>query len=541
MITRFAPSPTGYLHVGGARTALFNWLLARHAGGKFLLRIEDTDLARSTEQAVTQLLDDLKWLGLHWDNAELVYQSKRLPVYNALIDDLIRRGMAYKAYESTEELDSQRKQAERSKRQYRYRRPQLTESQITQYESEGRAHVVRFAMPVKDYRFDDAVLGANQGVGAGEVQDFIIRKSDGMPTYHFGVVVDDAEAGVTHILRGQEHLLNTVNHIALQDALGYSRPTYAHLSVIQNLDGSKMGKRDRDKKVREVAGNWLRNNKKTPADLANISSVERVVWWLEDDKRQLDSSEQLNVMKVIGLSQDDLPEVLVHDFRAKGYLPEVLLNFLSLLGWSPGGDRERMSMAEMVQLFSLESIGRSNAKFNRDKLLAFSTEAFAAASPEKLVNALRDYLAVNPASPLNSATDQQLAEVLKMNAGFHILREVDEKSGFLFVADDSIVIRPDAEKVLLKNERQGLESLKSVLGVLSSVTEWSAHALEAAIKSHCEATGAALGKVAQPIRVAVSGSTISPPIFQTLEFLGKERSLHRINRCLQHSGAARPL
>src|SRR6202142_4390654 len=174
IITRFAPSPTGYLHVGGARTALFNWLLARHAGGKFLLRIEDTDLARSTEQAVHQLIDDLRWLGLHWDNAELVFQSKRLHVYNALIDDLLRRGLAYKAYETAEELENQRQQAARSKRQYRYRRPQLTDEQIARFEAEGRAHVVRFAMAVKDYRFDDAVLGKNQGVGAGEVQDFVI-------------------------------------------------------------------------------------------------------------------------------------------------------------------------------------------------------------------------------------------------------------------------------------------------------------------------------------------------------------------------------
>jgi glutamyl-tRNA synthetase len=293
MITRFAPSPTGYLHVGGARTALFNWLLARHAGGKFLLRIEDTDLARSTEQAVHQLIDDLRWLGLHWDNAELVLSIQTPPDLQRDHRRPHARGLAYKAYETAEELDSQRKQAERSKRQYRYRRPQWTSEQIAKFESEGRAHVVRFAMPVKDYRFDDAVLGANQGVGQGEVQDFVIRKSDGMPTYHFGVVVDDAESGVTHILRGQEHLLNTVNHIALQEALGYSRPVYAHLPVILNVDGSKMGKRDRDKKVRFVAGNWMRNNKKTAADLVTLSGVERVAWWLEDEHRQLDLAEQV--------------------------------------------------------------------------------------------------------------------------------------------------------------------------------------------------------------------------------------------------------
>jgi glutamyl/glutaminyl-tRNA synthetase len=530
MITRFAPSPTGYLHVGGARTALFNWLLARHSGGKFLLRIEDTDQARSTTQAVDQLVDDLRWLGLHWDNAELVFQSKRLHVYNALIDDLLARGLAYKAWETSEELQAQRQQAERAKRQYRYRRPQWTDEQIGKFQSEGRAHVVRFAMPVKDYRFDDAVLGKNQGVGSGEVQDFIIRKSDGMPTYHFGVVV----AGITHILRGQEHLLNTVNHIALQEALAYPRPIYAHLPVILNTDGSKMSKRDRDKKTRQVAGNWMRPNKKTAADLQALTGVERTTWWLEDETRQLDLDEQVTVMRALGYSPADLPEILVHDFRSNGYLPQVLLNFLALLGWSPGGDRERMSVPEMVQLFSLESIGKSNAKFNREKLQAFSTEALAAATSDTLVAAMRDYLSVNTNSPLSAATDAQLAEMIKMNAGMRMLREVDEKSGFLFLPDERIVVRPDAaEKVLLKNDRQGLNALQAAKAVLAAVTEWTAEKLEAAIKAHCEATGLALGKIAQPIRVAVSGTMISPPIFHTLEFLGRERSMRRIDRCIE--------
>jgi len=534
MITRFAPSPTGYLHVGGARTALFNWLLARHCGGKFLLRIEDTDLARSTQQAVDQLLDDLRWLGLHWDNTELVYQSKRLPIYNALIDDLISRGLAYKAYETQDELTQQRQQAERAKRQFRYRRPQLTAEQIGKYESEGRPHVIRFAMTVQDYRFEDAVIGANQGVGAGEVQDFVIRKGDGMPTYHFGVVVDDAEMGVTHILRGQEHLLNTVNHIALQHALGYSRPVYAHLSVIQNIDGSKMGKRDLDKKIRFVAGNWMRNNKKTAADLTAASGIERVGWWLEDVNRQLDFTEQAGVMKVLGLTAADLPEIFVHDFRANGYLPQVLLNFLALLGWSPGGDRERMSMDEMVKLFSLDGVGKSNAKFNRDKLLAFNTEACAAAEPANNLASMRDYLSMHAESALNGATDAQLSEVIKMNAGFHILHEVDEKSAFLFAADESIVVRPDAaQKVLLKNDRQGLNALIAINEILKGLTDWTTAALETAIKTYADATGLGLGKVAQPIRVAVSGGAISPPIFHTLEFLGRERAMKRIERCLE--------
>jgi glutamyl-tRNA synthetase len=532
-VTRFAPSPTGYLHVGGARTALFSWLAARHAGGKFLLRIEDTDQARSTEQATLQLLEDLKWLGLHRDNPELVFQSKRLEIYNRIIDDLIARGLAYKAYESAEELDAMRKDAEKHKRSFIYRRPQLSEAQIKQYVSENRPHVVRFAMPVKEYRFDDVVLGDGQGVGPEQVQDFVIRKSDGMPTFHFAVVVDDAEMGVTHILRGQEHLLNTVNHIALQEALGFPRPVYGHLPIILNTDGSKMGKRDRDKKVRQQTSNWLKNTKKTVEDLAALSHVpaDRLSAWLKDDQSQLDTPDHAALMPHIGLKKSDMPEILVHDFRANGYLPEVLLNFLALLGWNPGGDRERMSMEEMTRLFELKDIGRSNAKFNREKLLAFNTEYCASAPIERLVSAMRDYLAVNPNSSLNSATDEQLAAVIKMKPGIRLLRDVDEASRFLFMSDDEITLDPQAvEKVM--NKQNGLAILRDLRPILAQITDWTHTAIETAINAYCAEKQLGLGKVAQPIRVAVSGGTISPPIFQSLEFLGKERTMARIERCL---------
>ena len=541
VVTRFAPSPTGYLHVGGARTALFNWLLARHTGGRFLLRIEDTDVARSTQQACDQLIDDLRWLGLGWDNAELVYQSRRIDIYNRIIDDLIARGLAYKAYETGEELDRQRQAAQRAKRQYRYVRPRLTDEQIRQFEAEGRPHVVRLAMPVKEYRFDDVVLGANQGVGPGEVQDFIIRKSDGMPTYHFAVVVDDSEAGVTHILRGQEHLLNTVNHIALQEALGYARPTYGHLPIIMNSDGSKMSKRDRDKKIRERVGQWIRSGKKTAEQMAQQTGIDpqRFSAWLpektgnDSNPLQLDLGEQASVMKMIGMGRGDLPEILIHDFRENGYLPEVLLNFLSLLGWSPGGDRERMSVAEMVELFSVDRIGKSNAKFARDKLLAFNTEACAAAPIPRMLKAFRDYLSVNPDSPLNGADDAAMEKVLRMNHGFHLLREADEKSRFLFMRDDQIELQGDAvEKVLKKNENQGANALREILAILSALNSWTAHEIEQAVKGYCDRTQLGLGKVAQPIRVAVSGSTVSPPIFETLEFLGKPSTIARIEKCL---------
>jgi glutamyl-tRNA synthetase len=305
--------------------------------------------------------------------------------------------------------------------------------------------------------------------------------------------------------------------------------------VILNTDGSKMGKRDRDKKIRHHVNIWLKNTKKTPEDLAALSGLpaERVSWWLADDGRQLNGEEQEQLMPVIGLAERDLPEVLVHDFRANGYLPDVLLNFLSLLGWSPGSDKERMSVGEMIQLFSVERIGQANAKFSRDKLLAFNTEACAAQGATQLLPAMRDFLSVNPESPLNAADDAALVKVIEMNSGMRTLREVEEKSRFFFIPDDEIDYDSQAvEKVLLKNEKQGLTALRGVRDVLQQANDWTAQGLEATIKSYAESSGLGLGKVAQPIRVAISGTTVSPPIFASLELLGKTKSLRRIENCL---------
>jgi glutamyl/glutaminyl-tRNA synthetase len=536
VVTRFAPSPTGYLHVGGARTALFNWLLARHTGGRFLLRIEDTDLARSTEDATRQLLSDLQWLGLNWDNAELVYQSKRLDIYNKLIDDLLAKGKAYEAWETSAELDNMREQAKRAKRPFLYRRPTYSAEQRARFKDEGRTPVIRFAMPVKEYRFHDLTLDRDVVQSDREVQDFVIRKGDGMPTYHFGVVVDDAEMGVTHVLRGLEHLLNTVNHIALQEALGYPRPIYAHLSVMLDPgSGEKLSKRDRDRKIRKRVQEWTRSTKRTTNDVAEMAGLDpaRLAEWVASDTMQLDLTEQPAVMAVVGLSEGDLPEIMIHDFRRNGYVPEVLNNFLALQGWSPGGDREQMTMDEMVQLFSLDRINSANPRFNRDKLRSFSTDWFATAPVPRVVAALRDYLSVNLDSPLNGGTDEQLADVLRMNRGFHVLRDVDEKSRFLFVPDDAVAYAPDAvEKVLRKNDGQGLAALRAVRPVLAGVADWSAAELESAVKGYCEQSGLGLGKVAQPIRVAVSGASVSPPLFDVLVMLGRDRTLARIDRCL---------
>jgi glutamyl-tRNA synthetase len=535
IVTRFAPSPTGYLHVGGARTALYNWLLARHAGGKYLLRIEDTDLARSTQEAVETLLEDLAWLGLDHDNAELVFQSKRKPVYDRIIDQLLADGRAYEAYETDAELAALREQAAARKQSFVYRRPTYSPEQVARFKAENRTPVVRFAMPMREYRFTDQVLGEIV-LPPAEVQDFVIRKSDGMPTYHFAVVVDDAEMGVTHVLRGQEHLKNTFLHIALQNALGYPRPVYAHLSTILNPEsGQKLSKRDRDRRIRQRASELLRSKKLTAADLVARSGLPapRIEEWLANDKSQLDLSEQPKVMAVVGLRESDLPEIMVHDFRKNGYLPEVLNNFIALCGWSPGGDRERMSMDEMVRLFRLEDVGKSNAKFNREKLLAFNTEACAAASDERLLAALKDYLSLNADSPLRDASPDQLLKLLHMKKGFRTLRDVDEPCRFFFVPDDQIAYDPQAvEKVLRKSNGEGLIVLRDVRQIFATINDWRHEPLEMAIKQYCEHKGLGLGKVAQPIRVAISGTTVSPPIFESIEFLGKERTLARIDRSL---------
>jgi glutamyl-tRNA synthetase len=501
-----------------------------------LLRIEDTDLARSTQQACDQLLEDLKWLGLHWDNADnLVFQSKRAGVYNAIIEGLMARGLAYEAWETQEELAARRQEAEKAKRQFVYRRPVYTPELLARFKAEGRKAVVRFAMPVKEYRFRDEIAQKEIVMPAEEAQDFVIRKTDGMPTYHFAVVVDDAEMGVTHVLRGQEHTKNTFLHIALQEALGYARPVYAHLSTIQNMDATKMGKRDRDKKVREATHNSVKNTKRPAAEIAELAGLDatRLTEWLGNSKSQLDPTEHEKLMPIVGLKSGDLPEILVHDFRKNGYLPEALLNFLALLGWSPGENKELMSIEEMVRLFSIERISNANAKFDRAKLLAFNTQTAEAATPERLLAAFRDYLSVNADSPVNSASDEQLAKLLEMKKGFRTLREVDEACRFFFYADDHVHYEKAAvEKVLKKNEGAGMHVLKEVRDVLTGAAEWTAEALEGAVKAYCEGKGLGLGNVAQPIRVAISGGTVSPPIFHSLEFLGRERTVARIHRCV---------
>lgn len=487
--TRFAPSPTGYLHIGGARTALYNWLLARRLGGRFIVRIEDTDQVRNIPEAEAKLMEDMRWLGMNWDEGPDVggphgpyRQSERLEAYREAADRLLDAGLAYYTFDTPAELEAMRKEAQARKQAFKYPRPATfpTRADADRARADGRPVVVRCSVPNQPFVVHDEILG-DVTFAAGEVEDFVILKSDGFPTYHFAVVLDDEHMRITHVLRAQEHLMNTPKHIALQQALGFRTPAYAHLPLVFNIDGTKMSKRDKAKDI--AAGRPPR-------------------------------------------------EIDVHDFRVSGYLPEAIVNYVALVGWSPGQDREKMTLAEMVGLFSVDRISKTSGRFDREKLLAFNTDACAAAPPERLLSGYRDYAAA-AGSPLAGLADGVLAQALSLCKGFRVFRDVDAKVGPLFAADEALAYDPAAvKKVLEKGDGQGYAQLAAVLPVLEGLKDWSAGAIDAALKQFCDARGAKLGDVAQPLRVAITGGTVSPSIGESLVLLGKAKTLARVRRCL---------
>ncbi len=547
--TRFAPSPTGYLHIGGARTALFNYLLAKRLGGKFVLRIEDTDQTRNIEAADCKLLEDLRWLGLHWDEgpevggpAEPYHQSQRLQRYTDHARRLLDSGLAYYAMETREELEAMRREAQQQghKRGFRYRRPTKfpSDADARQARDQGRPVVIRFKMPERDFVVPDRILGDVQ-IGASELTDFVIIKADGWPTYHFAVVIDDHDMKITHVLRGQEHLMNTPNHMALQEAFGYPTPVYAHLPIIFNMNGTKMSKREKDKVVRDAVQAAALEDAQVVklagladpgiSNLTPQTSADQIAAWRRGDT-QLDADALQRLAHALAIP---LPEIQIHDFRVSGYLPEVLLNFIALLGWSTGDGREKMTMGEMYRAFSLERVGKTNARFDRDKLLSFNTDALAVASAARQLAAFRDYLRVNEPGPLTNLDDAMLARALELCRGYRTFRDIEFKCGALFMPDDEIRHDPQAvKKWLLKGDGAGLAVLRELRGQLAALDDWSGPALDQFIRGYADTRQLGLAKVAQPLRVAVTGTTISPAIFDTLALLGKTRTLARIDRTL---------
>jgi len=539
--TRFAPSPSGHLHVGGARTALFCWCYARARAGKFILRIEDTDQKRSSDAASMAFLDDLKWLGIDWDEGPEYhgcgggdrgpyYQSRRLDTYRDSIDRLLASGCAYRAFETPEQLDAARADARANKRPYLYDRAALNLDQPTvkRYLDQGRPHVIRFKVPRgRDVLVNDLVLGEVRAP-TDEMDDFVILKTDGYPTYHFAVVVDDELMAVTHVIRGQEHLNNTPKHVLLQDALGFRRPAYAHISLIFNPDGSKMSKRDRDDALRRAV-------RERGIQTSDSVDQETWRWWLDRRDHQLDLDTANRLAEELSVA---LPEINVDDFRRAGYLPDVMVNYLALLGWSPGGDVEKFDRRFLLERFDLDRIIKSPAKFDRDKLLAFNLDALQALSPDAFHDLLRDHARRYHPEFLEKFDEPKFRLLAECNhARSKTLEDPFRSCMFLIIADDEIEYpRSKAlRKALVKGEPNGFDRLRAVRPLLDELHDWSVQTLQQSVTAWADhhAQGN-LGKIAQPLRIAVTGGPVSPAIFETLALLGRESVLNRIDRCLAH-------
>jgi glutamyl-tRNA synthetase len=452
--TRFAPSPTGMLHIGGVRTALFSWLYARRHGGTFILRIEDTDRERSTDEATQVILDGMEWLGLAADEGPF-YQSRRMDRYKEVIGEFMRAGTAYHCYCSKEELEEMRNRQLAAKQKPRYDGTCRNRTEPRP----GVAPVVRFRNPVDGSVVVPDVIHGNVVFDNMELDDLIIARSDGTPTYNFCVVVDDNDMKVTHVIRGDDHLNNTPRQINMLQALGASIPVYAHVPMILGADGAKLSKRH--------------------------------------------------------------GAVSVLQYREEGFLPEALLNYLVRLGWSHG-DQEVFSIEEMTQLFDIKDVNKSASAFNPDKLLWLNQQHIMRATPERLAQYLKPQL---EALGVHVTDDRKLAAVAKaQQERAKTLEEMAQNSVFFF----SELAGYD-EKAAKKNlTADAVGPLTAIREKLAALESWAAAAIHDAVNQTATELAVGMGKVAQPIRVAVSGTSVSPPIDVTLEVLGRETTLSRL-------------
>ncbi len=461
--TRFAPSPTGYLHVGGARTALYCWLHARKTGGKFVLRIEDTDRERSTEASVNAILDSMAWLGLDADEGPF-YQSERFDRYREVLDQLLAEGKAYHCYCTKEELEQMRARQLAAKQKPRY-------SGVCRNRTEPREGVdpvVRFRTPDDGKVVVDDLLRGRVVFENSELDDLVIARSDGTPTYNFSVVVDDIDMGVTHVLRGDDHLNNTPRQINIFNALGAEPPVFAHVPMILGADGSRLSKRH--------------------------------------------------------------GAVSVLEYRDEGYLPEALLNYLVRLGWSHG-DQEIFSIDEMIELFDIGDINKSASTFNPDKLAWLNQHYIKNGDAKRLAEILKSQLEGGGIETENGPDLEGVVEAQRERA--KTMAEMAQASQF-FYSDFDRYEEKAAAKNLKPATAAGLEAVRDTLGDLES---WDAAAIHTGIERVAELLDLKFGKVAQPVRVAVAGGPISPPIDITLELLGRDKTVERLDRALAHIAA----
>ncbi|MEO7492329.1 MAG: glutamate--tRNA ligase [Sphingomicrobium sp.] len=449
MVTRFAPSPTGFLHIGNARTGLFSWLYARHHGGKALLRIEDTDKARSTQEAIDVILDGLQWLGLDWDGPAY-FQSQFEPRHAEVAHQLIERGAAYRCFLTPEELKARRDKAQAERRPFRLQSEWRDRSEAG---PDGVPSVIRLKAPREGETAIDDLVQGRVSVSNAELDDFVLLRSDGSPTYMLAVVVDDHDMAVTHIVRGDDHLNNAFRQLAIVRAMGWPEPTYAHIPLIHGPDGAKLSKRH----------------------------------------------------GALG----------VHDYREMGILPEALFNYLLRLGWGHGDD-EIISAEQAIAWFDLDHVGKSPSRFDMKKLESLNAHYIREADDARLAKLVAERLEISDSELLVRAMPE-------LKARAHDLNQLADGARFLFATRPLTIDEPAA--ALLKDSRALLGAAHAALG---SVSAWDHDALDEAVRAAADAAGVKLGKLAQPLRAALTGRTTSPGIFDVLVLLGQGESLARI-------------
>ncbi len=467
---RFAPSPTGYLHVGGARTALFNWLFARRHAGTFILRIEDTDRERSSDAMTQAILDGMEWLGLDWDEGPH-HQADGLERHRRDAVRLLENRRAYRCFCTPESLDERRRAAEEKGEGYRYdRRCLLTVSpeEAERRAAAGQPYTVRFAVPEGETAWHDAVHEHTR-FDNGDIEDFIVLRSDGTPVYNMAVVSDDHDMGVTHVIRGDDHLSNTPKQILLYDALGWQIPTFAHVPMILGSDGRRLSKRH--------------------------------------------------------------GATAVGQYREEGILPESMVNFLALLGWSPGDDTELMSLEELTGRFSLEGIGKKSAVFDTDKLAWLNGQYLSAASAERLEPLVVDRLAAaGLAAPGELAQRRpwllSLIDLLKPRA--RTIDDIIAQARPYFV--DEVAYEQDAvQKHWAREPADVAARLRRLAEAYAALDLWEEQPLEDALRQLAGDLEVGAGKLIHPVRVAVTGAAVSPGIFEVLVVMGRERTLARLD------------
>jgi len=469
---RFAPSPTGYLHVGGARTALFNWLYAKKYGGQFLLRIEDTDKARSTDESTRAIFEGLEWLGLNWDE-QVVYQGANLPRHQADAKRLLEIGAAYRCFCTPAELDERRREAEARKEAFRYDRrcDLLPRDEVERRVAAGMPYVIRFRLPDGVTEWDDLVHG-RIAFPNKDIDDFVILRSDGTPIYNLAVVSDDISMRITIVMRGDDHISNTPKQIQLYHALGAPLPTFAHLPMIHGLDGKKLSKRH--------------------------------------------------------------GATAVGDYQHYGLLPGAMLNFLALLGWSPGGDREVMTIPEMIELFSVDGLQKKAAIFDPKKLEWMNGQHLSMVPLEDLEPRVTPKIIEARLATEEELVERRdwylrLLELLRVRS--RTIDDIVNQARPYFLED--IDYDPVAVAKNWKDTAEAASLLGDTRDALSSVEVWDTPMLESSLRSLAEKRGIAAGKIFQPLRVALTGLTVSPGIFEMLVQMGRALSIKRIDKALK--------